>query len=190
GGFGNDVYQFNTGSGIDTVIEQDATAGNLDSVQFGAGISKDQLRYAKVGNNLEVTITGNTRDKLILQDWYVGTANRVEQFKFADGSSLDASALQAKAPASIEMAGDAINEADIDSIGTNEADIDHLPGLGQPVDPTPRTGPAGADWATRQTHLLIDAMASFEADSSASLSHNPWDRGHYDAIVLAGHGGH
>ncbi|MDK2126952.1 hypothetical protein, partial [Parachitinimonas caeni] len=82
------------------------------------------------------------------------------------------------------------NEADIDSIGTNEADIDHLPGLGQPVDPTPRTGPAGADWATRQTHLLIDAMASFEADSSASLSHNPWDRGHYDAIVLAGHGGH
>ncbi|MCQ8118298.1 hypothetical protein NP589_12750 [Methylomonas sp. WSC-7] len=85
GGTGNDTYVLGRGYAADTVVENDVTAGNTDIAQFLSGITADQLWFIHSGNNLEANIIG-TSDKLVLKDWYTGTANHVEQFKTTDGA--------------------------------------------------------------------------------------------------------
>ncbi|BAL24631.1 calcium-binding protein [Azoarcus sp. KH32C] len=87
GGLGNDTYLLGRGSGTDTVSENDTTAANTDLAQFAAGVTTDQLWFRHVGNDLEVSIIG-TSDKLVVQNWYVGSAYHVEQFKTADDKLL------------------------------------------------------------------------------------------------------
>ena len=87
GGTGNDTYWLGRGYGIDTITENDGTAGNTDVARFGVGIATDQLWFAHVANNLEVSIIG-TSDKFSIANWYTGTANHVEQFKTSDGKTL------------------------------------------------------------------------------------------------------
>ncbi|HZE92448.1 MAG TPA: calcium-binding protein, partial [Rhizobacter sp.] len=85
GGAGADVYNFARGYGQDTVQDNDATAGVKDRIQFGAGIVQADLKYTQVGNNLEALINGTT-DKIVVQDWYLGSQYHVEEFRFSDGS--------------------------------------------------------------------------------------------------------
>jgi Ca2+-binding RTX toxin-like protein len=85
GGTGNDTYLLGRGYAADTVVENDATAGNTDIAQFLSGITADQIWLRHVGNNLEASIIG-TSDKLVVKDWYTGAANHVEQFKTTDGA--------------------------------------------------------------------------------------------------------
>ncbi len=87
GGTGNDTYVLGRGYGADTITENDATAGNTDVAEFMAGISTDQLWFRHVGNNLEVSVIGTT-DKLTVQNWYLGSAYHVEQFRTADNHVL------------------------------------------------------------------------------------------------------
>ena len=83
GGSGNDIYLFGRGGGVDSVSETDATAGNTDVAQFLSGIAADQIWFEQSGNDLEVSIIG-TADRLVIQSWYSGSANHVEQFKTTD----------------------------------------------------------------------------------------------------------
>ncbi|MDA8129849.1 MAG: hypothetical protein M0Z73_14285 [Betaproteobacteria bacterium] len=85
GGAGDDIYVVGRGYGADTVIENDATAGNTDIAQFLTGVSADQIWFQQIGNDLEASIIG-TADKMVIQDWYLGSANHVEQFKTTDGA--------------------------------------------------------------------------------------------------------
>jgi len=87
GGAGNDEYVLARGDGVDTIQENDATAGNTDVLRFLAGVSTDQLWFRKVGANLEVSIIGTT-DKTTISSWYSGSAYHVEQFKTSDGKTL------------------------------------------------------------------------------------------------------
>lgn len=87
GGAGNDTYRLGRGSGADTIVENDSTAGNTDLALFDAGISTNQLWFRKVSNNLEVSIIG-TSDKFTLSNWYLGNQYHVEQFKTSDGKML------------------------------------------------------------------------------------------------------
>lgn len=87
GGIGNDTYLMGRGYATDSITENDSAAGNTDVVQFGADISIDQLWFRHVGNNLEATIVGTT-DKLVINNWYSGSAYHVEQFKTADGKVM------------------------------------------------------------------------------------------------------
>lgn len=87
GGKGNDAYILGRGYGTDTVIENDSTTGNIDIAQFLSGISTDQIWFQHVGNNLEVSVIGSA-DKLVIKDWYLGSAYHVERFKTADGMTL------------------------------------------------------------------------------------------------------
>ena len=73
------------GYGADLVVEDDATAGNTDLARFLTGIANDQLWFRQLGNNLEVSIIG-TSDSLMVQSWYLGNANHIEQFKTVDGN--------------------------------------------------------------------------------------------------------
>ncbi|MDP3614487.1 MAG: calcium-binding protein, partial [Rubrivivax sp.] len=43
--------------------------------------------YVRVGNNLEVRIAG-AADKLIVQNWYLGSQYQVEEFKYVDGTTV------------------------------------------------------------------------------------------------------
>ncbi len=87
GGIGNDTYWLGRGYGIDTITENDATLGNTDVARFDTGIATNQLWFAKVGNNLDVSIIG-TSDKFTLANWYLGNQYHVEQFKTSDGKTL------------------------------------------------------------------------------------------------------
>ncbi|MCF8176516.1 MAG: hypothetical protein K9K30_14860, partial [Burkholderiaceae bacterium] len=87
GGLGNDTYRFGLGDGADIIVEDDATAGNIDSAEFLAGIAAEQIWLRHVGNNLEASIIG-TSDKLTVHNWYLGEQYHVELFKTADGKSL------------------------------------------------------------------------------------------------------
>jgi Ca2+-binding RTX toxin-like protein len=87
GGAGNDTYVLGRGYGIDTITENDTSAGNTDIAKFDANIASNQLWFTKVGNNLEVSIIG-TSDKFVMGNWYLGNQYHVEQFKSGDGKTL------------------------------------------------------------------------------------------------------
>jgi Ca2+-binding RTX toxin-like protein len=93
GGTGNDSYRFGSGHGADTIQENDATSGNTDIAQFLSGIARDQVWFQHSGNNLVVSVIG-TSDQFTVQDWYVGTQYKVEQFKTAAGDTLLESQVQ------------------------------------------------------------------------------------------------
>ncbi len=84
----NDSYRWGSGSGLDTLTD---SGGALDHVDLFAGISSSQLRFAHVGNNLELSIAGNTLDKLTMNGWYASAANQIEEFRLSDGSVILAS---------------------------------------------------------------------------------------------------
>jgi trimeric autotransporter adhesin len=87
GGVGSDTYLLGRGYGIDTITENDATAGNTDIAKFDATVATNQLWFVKVGNNLEVSIMGTT-DKFVMTNWYLGSQYHVEQFRSGDGKTL------------------------------------------------------------------------------------------------------
>ncbi|MNZ13767.1 Bifunctional hemolysin/adenylate cyclase precursor [compost metagenome] len=116
GGAGADTYILGRGYGADTVVESEATVGNADVAQFLSGIAIDQLWFSKAAgaNNLEVSVIG-TMDKLIVKDWYVGSANHVEQFKTADGKTLLDSQVQNLVDAMAAFAPPAFGETTLSS---------------------------------------------------------------------------
>jgi len=75
------------GYGTDTAVQNDSTAGNIDIAQFLSGISADQIWLQHVDNNLEASVIG-TIDKLVVQDWYLGSDYHIEQFITAGGLTL------------------------------------------------------------------------------------------------------
>lgn len=93
GGVGNDSYVLGRGYGADSIQENDATAGNVDVLQFLSGVATDQIWLRKVSNDLEVSIIG-TSDKATLTNWYLGNQYHVEQFKTSDGKTLLDSKMQ------------------------------------------------------------------------------------------------
>lgn len=93
GGAGNDVYLFNQGGGQDLLYDGDATAGNSDTIRFGAGVVANDVSFAIQGADLVLSIAGTT-DQLILQKWGWGNDYHVERVEFADGSVWDDAYLQ------------------------------------------------------------------------------------------------
>jgi Ca2+-binding RTX toxin-like protein len=97
GSYGNDTYVFCRGDGSDILRENarggdgwwfdNPTVGNSDVVQFGAGISADQIWLARSGDNLVASVIG-TPDQLVVENWYLGGDNRVEQFRTDAGNVL------------------------------------------------------------------------------------------------------
>jgi len=88
GGAGNDVYLFGRGDGKDTINDYDTTVGNLDITRFGSTIDYDQLWLKRSGNHLEASVIGGT-DKIVVQNWYAGSANHIERFEAGGKALLD-----------------------------------------------------------------------------------------------------
>jgi Ca2+-binding RTX toxin-like protein len=114
GGASADTYLFNRGDGQDTISDLDQysnwsssrnryksyAGGKTDTVAFGAGITSDNIVATRVGNNLILNITDplNTgaADQITIENWFNGTSYRIEQFTFADGTTLDQVELNAR----------------------------------------------------------------------------------------------
>jgi Ca2+-binding RTX toxin-like protein len=93
GGAGSDRYLFDRTSAVDTIVENDITAGNKDQLVFAADIAANQLWFTKTGNNLEVSVIG-TSNKVVVKDWYLGSAYHVEEMKSGNGLTLVNSQVQ------------------------------------------------------------------------------------------------
>jgi Ca2+-binding RTX toxin-like protein len=87
GGAGNDTYWFGIGQGVDTINSYDPTVGKQDAVYLGAARQAD-VSFSRAANNLEVLLNGSA-DKLVVQNWYLGSQHHIEKFHFANGTLLD-----------------------------------------------------------------------------------------------------
>lgn len=90
---GNDTYVFGRGYGQDTVYDYDTTADNVDTVKIAAGVSVIDLIVRSNGNDLILSIAG-TNDRMTLQSWNMGSAYRIEQVRFADGTLWNVDSLR------------------------------------------------------------------------------------------------
>ncbi|WP_276321798.1 calcium-binding protein [Herbaspirillum huttiense] len=87
---GSDTYVFSRGDGQDLVADNDATKGNLDTLQF-TDIRQTSLWFRHVGNDLQIDVLGG-QDQITIKDWYVGGAsgsdNHIERIRTAEGYTL------------------------------------------------------------------------------------------------------
>ena len=80
-----DVYQFNRGDGADVIVE----AGGSDRIEFGLGITSDDIRVAQSGEDVVLTIMWGgmvTNDQITLTDAMIDSAATIETLQFSDGS--------------------------------------------------------------------------------------------------------
>ena len=91
GGAGNDLYAIDFGSGVDLVQDDSGS----DVIHWGAGIAVEDLHYASDGEALIITMP---EQSVRIEGWYRGLSSRIEQFRFADGQTLDALTLINSAP--------------------------------------------------------------------------------------------
>ncbi len=90
---GNWVAQYRT----DTLVRTVQDDGGKDSLQFGQGISLEDLFFQMSGNDLVVglreesnTLLANMNDQIKIRQWN-NTMNRIETFGFVDGLALNMS---------------------------------------------------------------------------------------------------
>ncbi len=76
GGDGHDTYLFNIGDGIDT-IEDVAADGEGNRIQFGVGISRNDLTFTRddIARTLTIQVGSSGTDKLVLTSFDPTGAN-------------------------------------------------------------------------------------------------------------------
>ena len=110
GDAGDDTYAFGRGDGADMVVNHGETASD-DQVVFGATIDHEQLWFARLGDDLSVSVIGTT-DSVTVDDWYVGSANQLD-FATAGGLSLADASVQALVDAMAGFSPPALGETDL-----------------------------------------------------------------------------
>ena len=104
GGRGNDTYRFDAGFGRDLILEDDATAGNMDRILFGAGISSVNVDLGRFDDDLFIHAE-NRQHSIQIMNWFAADANKVERIEFADGTSWDVAAIGFLAMQNVDMPG-------------------------------------------------------------------------------------
>ncbi len=97
GGLGHDTYLFNIGDGMDG-IEDVASIGEGNRIQFGVGIMRDNLRLShdEGGRTLTIQVGSIEADQLVLTNFDPSGANGslvAETLAFADGSEVTLTSL-------------------------------------------------------------------------------------------------
>ncbi|HXC66779.1 MAG TPA: putative Ig domain-containing protein, partial [Nitrospiraceae bacterium] len=87
GSSGNDLYNFSRGDGQDTISDFDPYPWNQDRVIFGATINPLDLVISRHANDLRLAIHDSS-DQITVQNWYIGTTNRIETIQVGNGQSL------------------------------------------------------------------------------------------------------
>ncbi|WP_150274585.1 calcium-binding protein [Paenibacillus tepidiphilus] len=118
GGIGNDVYLFGRGYGQDTIVENDAAAGNYDRLLLDASVTPGEVTLIKNGNDLEVRINGSN-DRVRVAGYFGSTSSVVEAIEFRDGTVWGVSEVSARAIVLNNGAG----SAGITVTGTEKGDV-------------------------------------------------------------------
>jgi Ca2+-binding RTX toxin-like protein len=84
---GNDSYQFGRGGGQDTVVDADATGGNLDKLVFGTGVAATDVRLSRNGNHL-VAVIADTTDQLVVEEQFGVAGWGIEEIRFVDSTTV------------------------------------------------------------------------------------------------------
>ena len=105
GGVGNNIYLFGKSDGQDRIERgylsiEDQSVGVFNTLQFKAGVLPSDLTLKQAPlNSLEISILG-TADQITLVNFYIDDTespyNPIQQFKFADGSIWNSSAIRTK----------------------------------------------------------------------------------------------
>ncbi|WKT60104.1 calcium-binding protein [Microbulbifer thermotolerans] len=82
GGEGDDTYHFAIGDGVDTINNFSNLAGN-DELQLSDGIDESELWFYRDGDDLVADLLG-TQDQVRVQDWYLGSANKLDAIRTDD----------------------------------------------------------------------------------------------------------
>lgn len=85
GYIGSDTYVFGFGSGQDMVGDYDATAGNLDTVLMADSVVPANVVVTRETDNLVLSL-GDSTDRIMLTNWFIGNDYKIEQVKFTDGT--------------------------------------------------------------------------------------------------------
>ena len=103
GASGNDTYFFDQGWGSDRILDRDQAVGNVDSIQFGADVSRENMRVRRFGDDLYISVRG-TDDNITVEKWFWNDSPlyRVEQVRFADGVVWDTATLEAMSQGATE----------------------------------------------------------------------------------------
>lgn len=96
GGAGNDIFRFGRGGGFDTVVQDDAGPGEIDTVLFADDVAPADVAVSREGETLRLTIA-DSGDILFLQDWFWQAETRIDRVEFADGTVWDGARLEALA---------------------------------------------------------------------------------------------
>lgn len=98
GGTGNDTYLVARGDGLDTVIDNDPTAGNVDTLRYAADILPADVKATRAGNDLVLAMAG-AADRITVINYFENdgsTAYSLERIEFpADGTVWDVNAVKA-----------------------------------------------------------------------------------------------
>lgn len=105
GGQGSDTYRFDDlNFGRDVIAEDDATAGNLDRIQFGAAIAASDISLGRFNDDL-VVHTANNQHSIQVMDWFAGDTHKVERIEFANGVFWDTATIESTAMQVVDMPG-------------------------------------------------------------------------------------
>ncbi|WP_372395100.1 calcium-binding protein [Azospirillum sp. HJ39] len=88
GGAGNDVYVYRIGDGRDYILD----SAGLDRIEFGPGIGRGDLYFARFGNDLYIRFRGRPSDEIVVTGRFnlAGDGSSfVERLAFADGTGFD-----------------------------------------------------------------------------------------------------
>jgi len=91
GGEGDDRYVVAIGGGDDVIA--DGSAGDMDLLEAAEGLDITQIRVTRDETNLILRI-GPSGERITIEGWYADEAQRISALRFADGSMLDAAALE------------------------------------------------------------------------------------------------
>lgn len=82
----NERYYYNLGDGHDNIID----IGGIDAIIFGEGITKDNIRLYKDEEHGGLIIEFTDQEgSIYVSDYFNNDENKIELFKFADGSVID-----------------------------------------------------------------------------------------------------
>ncbi len=90
GGSGDDSYVY--GGGRDTI---DNTDGGFDGVYFNDGITASQLGFSRDGDDLLITVDGDTSSTVRVSNHFLGGDYAIDYVQPATGSMLDTAAINA-----------------------------------------------------------------------------------------------
>jgi len=80
---GNDIYNFNSGDGNDTIDLTTGHVGDQAKIHFGTGIDAAKLQVENQGNDLLVHMSPT--DSLTLKGWTSSAGQTIANIQFADG---------------------------------------------------------------------------------------------------------